>query len=547
MKENNNEENTILDNNEQNNNSEKCNEINDTQVNSNINNNSTKTDENNEEKKNKAKIMEKISLTFKRKILVDGMITFLLIVVLCVGYVSLNLWVRTLNLEDIDFTANKRYTLSDASKQAISKVNQDIKIYVYGYKEDSTFIGLLKQYCNTNDKIHYEIITEENNPALIQQYSIQEGYFVVILECGEAKKVIDASSEFTTYDYTTYESVDVTEQVMTNSILSLTDENKPKITGHNEYNLSEMTVLTNFLKNEAFEYDTLNIFSSEAIPEDCNILAIMSPTIDFFETEITEIKNYINKGGNIYITMDTDFKNTQFPNLQLLLEEYGCSIQNGYIIEQENGHYANANFPYLILPEVSQSNKITADIYSAKTQLILMFASKIVYKDDQTLSSLNVTKETLLSSSDNSLFITNVMTSNLNDALKSAEKGKSDISALFSKEIATTNEQGEETTNNSEMILVSCGRFIADTNVSELGASYPLSAYGSNKDFVINGLSYLGKKENNLTIRKDIAGTSYKYTASESQDRVVKVIIFCVPLLIIFIGVFIWLNRKKRK
>ena len=182
-----------------------------------------------EEKKNKTKLSEKISLAFRRRLLVDGAITFLIVAILIVGYISLNLWVRELDLEDIDITENKIYTLSDASKQAIANVNQDIKIYAYGFKEDSNFINFLKQYQKVNDKIHYEILTEENNPGLIQQYNLESGYSIVILECGEARKLIDASTEFTTYDYSSYESIDVTEQVMTNSILSLTEENKPKI------------------------------------------------------------------------------------------------------------------------------------------------------------------------------------------------------------------------------------------------------------------------------------------------------------------------------
>lgn len=500
--------------------------------------------------KNKTKLTEKISLTFRKRLLVDGTITFLIIAILCVGYISLNLWVRELNLNDIDLTVNKRYTLSDASKQAISKVNQDIKVYVYGFKDDSNFIGLLKQYHNTNNRIQYEFLTEETNPALIQKYNLESGYAIVILECGEAQKVIDASSEFTTYDYTTSESIDVTEQVMTNSILSLTEENKPKIyfvEGHNEYTISEMSVLSTYLKNEAFETESLNILTNGTIPEDCDILAIMSPTADYFETEVNEIKNYINKGGNIYFTMDTDFNNTQFPNLQLILDEYGCSIQNGYVVEQENGRYASESYPYIILPEISQENQITSDIYSIseKSPIILKFAAKINYKDDDTLSSLNVSKETLLSTSNSAIFITNVMATDLNEALKTTENGKVDLSAIFNKKVVSTNEQGEETTNNSELILVTCGRFIADTEVSELGSSYPISAYGSNKDFVINGLSYLGKKENILTIRKDISAT--RYVSSETQDRIVKSIIFIVPILIVFIGIMIWIHRKNRK
>ena len=203
-----------------------------------------------EEKKNKAKIGERISLFFRKKFLMDKTITFLLIAILVVGYISVNLWVRELDLKEIDVTKNKIYTLSDASRQAVSKIDQDIKIYAYGYEPNSTFINFLKQYHEANEKITYELLTEENNAALIQQYGLTNSYVVVILESGDSKKVIDASTEFSTYDYTTYDTVDITEQVMTNSILSLTEENKPNV-----YFTEGKELLKIFVKQEGHRTD----------------------------------------------------------------------------------------------------------------------------------------------------------------------------------------------------------------------------------------------------------------------------------------------------
>ena len=289
-----------------------------------------------ENDENKIKLSEKISLTFRKKWLVNGSKTILIIAILFALYIALNLWVQTLELPEIDVTENKIYTLSDASKKAIEKVDKEITIYSYGFAEKSTLIDLLKQYTETNDKIKYEILTEESNYSMVQQYELKEGYFVLIFKSGEAEKVIDASSEFSSYDYTTYQSIDTTEQTITNSILALTEENKPKIyfvEGHNEYTMSNMMNFTTLLKNEAFEMDTLNIATKGVIPEDCNILAIMSPASDFLETEVQAIKDYINKGGNIYFAMDVISQDLSLPNLQSVLDEYGVSVKNGCIFE----------------------------------------------------------------------------------------------------------------------------------------------------------------------------------------------------------------------
>ena len=146
------------------------------------------------------------------------------------------------------------------------KVNQEVKIYVYGYEEDSQLIKFLKKYNKVNEKITYEILTEETNLEKIKENDLQEGYYVLIFESGEARKVVDASTEFSTVDYTTSQSIDTTEQTITNSILSLMIENKPKVyftTGHKEFDLTtELTVLETYLQNESFLVENVNFSTS---------------------------------------------------------------------------------------------------------------------------------------------------------------------------------------------------------------------------------------------------------------------------------------------
>ena len=182
-----------------------------------------------EKNDNKVKLSERFILSLRRKWLVNGTKTFLIIAILVAAYIALNLWTNKLDLPELDVTENKIYTLSDASKKAIENINQDVKMYAYGFDENDSLIRLLKQYNKINPKITYEILTEENNYELIKENELQEGYHILIIESGDSKKVIDASYEFYTYDYTTFQEVDTTEQTITNSILALNAENKPKV------------------------------------------------------------------------------------------------------------------------------------------------------------------------------------------------------------------------------------------------------------------------------------------------------------------------------
>ncbi len=491
---------------------------------------------------NKIKFSEKLAIKFKRRWLVTKTKTFLIIAVIFACYIALNLWADKTELPTYDATENKLYSLTDTTKKAIEKVNQDVTIYVYGHEETDPLIDLLKQYNKVNEKIKHEIITEESNYEMIKEYGLQEGYTIIIIKSGDAKKIIDTSTDFVTYDYTTYQAVDTTEQSLTNSILALITENKPKIyftQGHGEYDHSTMNLLASQLDNEAYQIDFINLPTAGRVPEDCDILAIVSPSSDLLDLEAQYIKDYINNGGNIFFSMDVVSQEITFTNLQSVLDLYGVSVKNGYVLEYKANKQL-AETPYIFMPEVSSTHEITKDIYT-DSAIWFVYAAKLEYQPDAILQTLNVTKENLLKTSEETAFIKD-LSSDLETAAKTAETGVVELATILTKEVAPTNGSND---TKSELIIVSSSSFISDYSVSELNQSYPLSYIGSNTDFVINSMAYLGGKDNILTIRKDYSTSTY--TPTTMQNLIVICVIVGIPVLIILTGIIIWVYRKRRK
>lgn len=486
---------------------------------------------------NKVKLSEKISHNFRKKWLVNGIQLFLIIAIFCVGYYCLYLSLDFHNFPYIDLTENKIHTLSDASKKAIEKIDKDISIYVYGYDEKASIFNLLEQYNKSNEKITYNSISEETDLTMINEYNLQNGYSVLIFKSGDSEKIVD-SSELETYDYSVGDYIDVSEQTITNSILSLAEENKPKIyitEGHNEYTDEQLNRLELFLTNESFTFERLNIFLTNSIPEDCDILAIIGPSSDFMESEVDAIKKYVSNGGNIFIALEVLSSDKDYKNLQVLLDEYGVQYENGYILEYAKDK-SSANTPFTFIPQISSDSTITKDIYSDGT-ILLINTGRIKIGDEDTLSSKNVTSELLLNSSEESTFISNLAAETLEEAMSTAETGESSIAATFEK---TYDED-----KVSKLVLCSTSSFMADITSEYVSNSYPLSYMANNIDFAINSMSYLGEKNYMLTIRKDFG--VLPFTTTGSQDRIVLTIIFSVPLFIIFAGLIIWNYRKKKK
>lgn len=260
--------------------------------------------------------MNKIVEIFKQKWIGKTIMTILLIAILIVAFIGINIWVQSMNFTPIDVTKEKLYTLSDESKNQIKNITQKVDMYFFGYEDDNVYVQLAKQYNSINENINVETVKITERPDLAEKYGIDsdEAYGIVV-QSPDRYKVL-TESDFVTYDSNTYETIDISEQKMTNAILDTTMADKPKVyflTGHEEYQLdTEMTTLGVYLANEVNEINTLDLLSSE-MPEDIDCLVIPSPNTDFSDVEVQKITDYINNGGNILWLNDAKVTDTDLP------------------------------------------------------------------------------------------------------------------------------------------------------------------------------------------------------------------------------------------
>ena len=247
-------------------------------------------------------------------------------IAIVVLFIALTLWINSLNLNPIDFTSEKLYTLTETSKEQVKNVQNDVNIYFIGYSENDAIIDLAKQYHNENSKINIEVTNATSRPDLVEKYGIDNNSNGIIVEGKEKSKIL-STNDFYTYDPKTYEQIDITEEKLTNSILYVVAEKIPTVyflEGYSEFNISvNMNYLSIYLANEVTEYKTLNILTTGSIPEDCDTLIITSPEKDFDDMAANAITEYINKGGNILWFNLAVTENKELPNVNKILSLYG--------------------------------------------------------------------------------------------------------------------------------------------------------------------------------------------------------------------------------
>lgn len=483
------------------------------------------------------KIIEKI----KKSVLIKRTTTVIFMIAIVVLFIALTLWINSLNLNPIDFTSEKLYTLTETSKEQVKNVQNDVNIYFIGYSENDAIIDLAKQYHNENNKINIEVTNATSRPDLVEKYGIDNNSNGIIVEGKEKSKIL-STNDFYTYDPKTYEQIDITEEKLTNSILYVVAEKIPTVyflEGYSEFNISvNMNYLSMYLANEVTEYKTLNILTTGSIPEDCDTLIITSPEKDFDDMAANAITDYINKGGNILWFNLAVTENKELPNVNKILSLYGIKpFEVGVINETDNSRMMSGA-PSIIIPNVGY-NTITKNIPSA----LLINASKINFMTEEELESLKVTKNTLLEASEGAFFRTNF---NITSSSKQTgeEEGPFTVGAEMQKKIAEANTETGESEKISKLVIYGENLFISDYTLTQT-SSYPMISYAYNKDLVIDSIAYLVDRQEDIVIRKDT--NTVNYTATVEQDNIIQGIIFGVPVVIILIGILVWQHRRRKK
>lgn len=483
----------------------------------------------------------------KKRWLIDGTKTLLLVLIIIAAFLGINLGMQKLDLTPLDFSQEKLYTLTEESKEKVKNIDKEINIYFVGYTDDDSNLELAKQYNKANEKITAEAIDVNNRPDLANKYGIESGTQGIIVECGEKSKVL-TEDDLVTYDTSTYETISIAEEKFTSSILSVSSEKVPKVyflEGYSEFSLSNnMNYLNVLLGNEVNEVETLNILTTGKVPDDCDTLVITTPSKDFDDVATKEITDYINSGKNILWLNSATTEVKDMPNVNKILEIYGVKpFEAGVIIETDTSKMAS-NYPNLILPEVQYST-LTKDLVNT-TGVIFENATKINIDEDK-LEEINVEEYDLLLASENSFFRTDFTKQSMSPS-SDETKGTFVVGSELIKTIKEADEETGEGGVESKLVIYGENYFVSDyppASQSSQSSQYALIQLAYNKDLALNSIAYLVDREEDITARKSTGTVTY--TATEQQDILVRTIIFAVPIAIVGVGIVIWQVRRRKK
>lgn len=495
-------------------------------------------------KENKDKKPNKFIETIKKKWLINGTKTLILVLIILAIFFGINIGMQKAEITPLDFSKEKLFTLTQASKDKVKDIEKDINLYFVEYSDDDSTLDLAKQYNKVNEHIKVEAVKANDRPDLVQKYGIESGTTAIIAECGEKYKIL-SSQDLVTYDSTTYESISIAEERLTSAIQTVSTDYIPKVyflSGYSKLSLSSgLQYFNAYLENEIYDVETVDVLTTGKIPDDCDTLVITMPSQDFDEIATNAIIDYINAGKNILWFQAATAQSTEMPNVNKILEMYGISPFSLGIIRETGTSKMLSGQPDLILPEI-QSTDVTKKLVNSEG-VIFVNATKINVMESDKLSELKVEETPLLTTSSKSYFRTNF--SNSQDTAEADDEVNTfTVGAMMTKTLSEANEETGEKAKTSKLIIYGENYFISDMALTS-STQAPVIQYRQNKDLALNSISYLVNREEDITARKSTGTVTY--TATETENRIILAIIFAVPVVIIVAGIVVWTIRRRKK
>ena len=430
------------------------------------------------------------------------------------------------SLTKYDISAAKLYSITSNTKVVVNALSQDVTIYwiVQSGAEDDVIENLLNKYDSLSD--HIEIVKKNPDvfPTFAQQYTdeaVQNNSLVV--ESGDKSRYIGYDDiyiqEADMYSYSYNTSFDG-EGAITSAIDYVVSEELPQVyvlEGHGEKELP--ATFSDQMEKETMETRTLSLLTVDSVPEDADCILIYGPTSDVSSEEKDMLADYVADGGKLLV-MAGPAEDDELQNLYSLLSDYGVTVNEGIVVEEDREHYA-FQMPYVLLPDMAGS-EITDSLIEENYYAIMPVSGGLTVGG----STGGATVTELLSTSDMAFSkITGY-------DLDTYEREEGDIDGPFAVAVSVETESG------GSMVWFASSDFLDDM--------YNAYSSGANGDLAMNALSSLVGESEAIAIRSKSLNYNY-LTISDSTASLLKLTMIGVfPLVYLGIGIFVVLRRRER-
>lgn len=455
-----------------------------------------------------------------------GMNMGLLIVLTIVAVFCLN-YLANKNNKTWDLTQEKANSLSDQTMKVLAGLKKDLDIKVFYTNQDQRTEeqkGALRQqlqmYKDNSGKVRSSFINANVEQEQAAQYlsnlsDARQGGVFAFVEYGGKKIRIDEP---------------YSESTLTSAIIKATREGESKVyfvKGHGERDIAGqdaqgMHEFVRQLEEASFKVEALDLIEKKQIPEDAKFIAIVGPSVPFLDGELDLLRNFVAKGGRLFVALDPGSRH----NLANLVKPLGVEFPNNYVVNFST-QVVGGGPATVIGRNFDTNSSITKSIPAGADFAVFPLASELKPAPDKP-GSIEV-KEIV--KADPSSFT-------VVDLGKPPQQKPETKAVTIAVEVKGTVAKAEGKADAPELkpfeaVIFGDSDFLSNRALM----------VGVNRDLGMNAFAQLANQQDLLSIRPKLAkGTVVTLTGNQKLFIVIAGL--CLPVLLLVASAVMWFRRR---
>lgn len=447
-------------------------------------------------------------------------------------------WIGNRYNQRFDFTEASVFSLSPQTVKVLKNISKPLKIValkVQGTEKVDEFLDLYKE--QNRSLVSTEVFNPDTKPHLLDKYGFKPGNIITLIYGGEGDQKQSQISQSGDSGGTKN-----LEQDLTNAILKLTKGETKKIYfigGHGEADIADtqpegFKSLISALEDEQFSSETLTLSMVEKVPSDASVIIATTPKKAFSSQESEMLKKYAQEGGRLLLLGDANTND----EITKLAENFGVKIRNDIIVDKVQRLFAG---PALgVQPVIRTFDKVHPITKEFNQNMLTLFnmSSSVAIDDakkdpEASYTELAKTGMTAWGETDlNALFNADEPSATLSDA---DNKPPLSVGVSYEKKLPQAKKEEGDTSFDkvSRVVVFGNSQF----------ASNQMFSIESNRDLILNTISWLSGEEGGVTIRpKEMR----KSTSPIKRDAFINILLigFLVPEAILLLGLSVWWKRR---
>jgi ABC-type uncharacterized transport system involved in gliding motility auxiliary subunit len=428
-------------------------------------------------------------------------------------------WLSTRYSLEMDWTQTGRHSLSDASREVLARMPEQIEITAYARKEGNIRDAVKKivgRYQRVKSDIVLHFVNHDAVPDEVRSLGITEPTELVARYQGRIENI----KRF------------YNEETFSNALQRLArgaEHWLAFVEGHGERNPlgkanHDLGSWVQHLNNRGFRVQPINLANIRSVPENTHTLIIAGPQTNYLPGENALILEYIKRGGNLLWLLDPGDIN----GLEPVAETLSMQPQPGTIIDFA-GRFIGLDDPTIVLitesmfPPHVVTNKFPYTVFFPSATAIQINAN-----EDWQLKSL-------LSTGNHTWLETGELSGEVSFDEVADRRGPLDLGISLEREVEIENDDGEIFTRQQRMIVLGDGDFLSNTYLENSG----------NLELGIRIINWLSSDDDFISIPARIARDTNLQLSPIASGIIGFGFLIVLPLSLLSLGMTIWWRRRR--